>query len=501
MTLGKNFFSGLISSVWSAVANICAIPLYLEYLGMEAYGLIGFFVTTQSVLILLDFGLAPTINREISRCMASGCIGKGRDLLYSLSFIYWSIALLIAIVMWLLSSFIAGYWLNIDSLSKNEVQTAVAMMGLVLACRWPIGLYQGALMGAQKLTIVSGISIVMVTLGVGGAIIILAFISPTIHAFFMWQAAIAICHVMVIRGFAWNILGSKGRRFDIDGLRRIWRFSLGMSGVAASGVILMQLDKVLLSRILSLEDFGRYTLATVVASGLYMILTPAFNTIYPRISAMVAKKCNIENFYRIGSRLLCCVIFPVAASAAFYSEDLVYVWTGDSAVASTVAPVVSLFIIGTSLNGAMHFPYALQLAYGNAKLPLFINSILIVVSIPLIIYLATTYGPIGGAMSWVVVNALYLFVGTWITHRYILIGLGVKWLFIDVFAPLTASLAVIFACSELVHRSDFSHLVNLGFSVTVGLLMIAFLVSASLKDLNKLGLRFSLRFITDTKKA
>jgi len=44
--------------------------------------------------------------------------------------------------------------------------------------------------------------------------------------------------------------------------------------------ILMQLDKVLLSKILSLEDFGRYALAGVVASVLYVLLTPTFNVIY-----------------------------------------------------------------------------------------------------------------------------------------------------------------------------------------------------------------------------
>ena len=134
-------------------------------------------------------------------------------------------------------------------------------------------------------------------------------------------------------------------------------------------MILTQMDKVVLSKLLTLEEFGGYTLAGLLASGLLVLLTPTFNTIYPRLSALVANGNNGEliDLYRTGTQLLSGIIFPVAIVVAFFSQDLIYVWTGDLDLALSVAPIVSLLIIGTSINGVMIFPYALQLAYGLTR--------------------------------------------------------------------------------------------------------------------------------------
>lgn len=446
MRLGRNLLAGLAGSIWSALLGLAVVPFYLKYLGIEAYGLIGFFVTTQSLLQLLDLGLAPAINREVARGVASGNLEEARRLLHTLAVIYWGMAIVIALIVIGLAPLIARYWLQSNHLPQSTVSQAMMLMGLVIACRWPIGLYQSALMGAQRLTVSSSVTIAMVTLASAGAIGVLALVSPTIQAFFLWQAFVGFVYAGVARLVAWRIVGrSAGTRFDVDGLKRIFRFSAGMSGVAVSGLILMQLDKVLLSRIVSLADFGRYALAALVASGLYVLLTPVFNVIFPRMSGFVATDDTqgLVNFYRTGTRWLSAALFPAAAAVAFLAQDLVCLWTGNIDLASSVAPIISLLVVGTALNGAMHFPYALQLAYGMTRLPLMINLILMLVLVPVIIVLALNYGAIGGAAAWVLLNFLYLLLGTWLTHRYLLKGIALKWLLGDVVMPLLLSLLIV----------------------------------------------------------
>ena len=63
MRLRENLLAGFASAIWSALLGLAVVPFYLEYLGIEAYGLIGFSVTMQALLQLLDMGLASTINR------------------------------------------------------------------------------------------------------------------------------------------------------------------------------------------------------------------------------------------------------------------------------------------------------------------------------------------------------------------------------------------------------------------------------------------------------
>ena len=449
MTLSKNLLAGLASSLWSALLGLAVVPLYLSYLGLEAYGLIGFFAMTQAMLQVLDLGIAPTINREVARCSATGELKQAGKLLHTLAIIYWCVALVIALLVAALAPLISNYWLTSNHLPQATVTHAVMLMGLVVACRWPIGLYLGALMGAQRITTSSAVSIAMVTLGQLGAVAVLIWVSPTIEAFFLWQAGVGLAHAAVMRRAAWHALGRLDQlRFDSEALKQVWRFSAGMGGVAVSALIFTQLDKVILSKMLSLADFGAYALATVVVNGLYVFINPLFSAVYPRFSALVASDSTekLAGLYRLSTRILGAMLFPIAMVLAVFAEELVRVWTGDAGIAARVAPVISLLAIGSALHGVMYLPYALQLAYGETRLPLTINAILMVVQVPLMVVFALNYGALGGAMAWLALHTLYLLLGTWMTHRRLLKGIGIKWLLQDVGLPLlVAAVAGLFA--------------------------------------------------------
>jgi O-antigen/teichoic acid export membrane protein len=443
MSLSRNLLVGLANSIWTALIGLAVVPLYLKYLGIEAYGLIGFFVTTQALLQLLDMGLAPAINREVARYSAAGnLIGVGK-LLHTLAVVYWSMAVIIVLLMGAFSPVIAKYWLQSNHLSAKEISNSIMLMGLVVACRWPIGLYQGALIGAQRLALSSTVSIVMVTLGNLGAVVILAFVSPTIEAFFIWQAGVSFIYASTMRLAAWKVIGRLNNiYFDKEQLKNIWRFSAGMSGLSILGLLLNQLDKIILSKMISLEAFANYMLATVIVSGLFVIVAPTFNIIYPRFTELVVTG-NIEKLiylYRMGTRALATVLFPAAMLLVIFSEDLVGIWTGNPYVAEHVAPIVALLAVGTAIQGVMYFPYTLQLAYGMTRLPLIICLIMVIVMVPLLIFLAWTYQALGGAMTWLAINIMYLLLGAWLTHRHLLKGIGGKWLSQDVGIPLMLSI-------------------------------------------------------------
>ena len=443
MKLDRNLLAGLANSIWSALVALAVVPFYLKYLGIEAYGLIGFFITTQALLSILDMGMAPTINREVARCSVSGDFREAGKLLHTLAVVYWCMAAVIALLILLLAPLIADYWLQSKQLSSQSISHAIMLMGLVVACRWPIGLYQGALIGAQRLTISSGINMAMVTIGSLGAVAILAFVSPTIEAFFIWQACVGLLYAIAMRSAAWRVIGKSNQNsFDVGKLKSVWRFTAGMSGIGLTSLVFTQLDKVILSKMLGLEAFGHYMLATVVVSGLSVLVAPLFNVMYPHFSALVVtgETEKLIESYRLGTRMLATALFPIAMVLAVFAQDLVIVWTGNPSIASSVAPVIALLVIGSALNGVMYFPYSLQLAYGVTWIPLTINIVLMCFLVPLIIYLAQTYGALGGALAWLISQVVYIMLGPWLTHRYVLKGLGSKWLFQEVGIPLTVSI-------------------------------------------------------------
>ena len=163
--------------------------------------------------------------------------------------------------------------------------------------------------------------------------------------------------------------------------------------------------------------------------------------------------------------------------AIIFSKSLLAIWTGNADLAARATPVVQLILFGTALNGVMHFPYTLQLAFGKTKLPLFINLILLGVSVPLIILLTSHYGVIGGAAAWAILNTIYVLIGIWITHRSILIGLGPKWTLKDVGVPLIVSISVLVVGGQIIFYANVGEALNLFFGsilcvITIGITLL-----------------------------
>jgi hypothetical protein len=90
----------------------------------------------------------------------------------------------------------------------------------------------------------------------------------------------------------------------------------------------------------------------------------------------------------------------------------------------------------------MHVPWTLQLAHGWTSLGITVNSIALLVLVPLIVALTSRYGAAGGAMAWALLNTGYLAVIPAIMHRRVLKGEALRWLLLDVGRPTTAALAV-----------------------------------------------------------
>ena len=52
-----NTAANLAARVWTALVHLAFVPLYVRYLGIEAYGLIGVFTSLLALFALLDLGL------------------------------------------------------------------------------------------------------------------------------------------------------------------------------------------------------------------------------------------------------------------------------------------------------------------------------------------------------------------------------------------------------------------------------------------------------------
>jgi O-antigen/teichoic acid export membrane protein len=437
---------GYAASGWSMLIQILLVPLYMRLLGVEAYGLVGFYLTIQAVFQILDLGFTPALNRELARRTARGDTEPGtRDLLWTVEGIYWALGIVIGLGIALGSSFIATRWLNgTKSIPTSQLEMAVALMGLLFCFQWPISLYAGGLLGLQKQALAATVNVSVSTF-FGLTVIPLLFVWPNVSTFFVWRAFSLLVQTLVLRRLLWSSLSSEDAhrpKFGLASLAGLWQFSLSMTGISVTAIALTQIDKIVLSKFLSLELFGYYMLATTASSLLPQLVNPIFTATFPMLSqsVVVSDTEAQKRQFHISAQLITVVVYPIAATLALFSEDIILLWTANTTAAHSAGPVLRVMALGAVLNSTMVTPYALQLAHGWTKITIVFNAIVVPLMLPLAIVVTRRWETVGAASTYVIFNFVQLVLVAPMIFRKLLPGQGLTWLLADLAKPLGAAL-------------------------------------------------------------
>jgi O-antigen/teichoic acid export membrane protein len=443
--LKKNIAANFGGNLWTGLMGLAFVPLYIHFMGIEAYGLMGVFASLLGLFALLDMGLSGTLNREMARLSVQKDKSQDmRDLVRTLEIPYCLIGILIAVVVVMASPLISYHWVRVKELSPDTVRTAVMLMGLCLAFQWPIGFYSGGLMGLQRQVLLNGINVAMATVRGLGAVLVLWIISPTVEAYFCWQITVSAAHMGLVVIFLWRCLPAApaAPRFRPELLANIWRFAAGMTVIAMTGTLLMQMDKIVLSRMLSLEFFGYYTMASVVAMTLYRFVGPVYSATYPKLTSLVEldAKEEIARLYHKSSQLVSVIILPAATIVAMFSREILFVWTRNPETVENTHILVSILVAGTAMNCILNIPTALIFAHGRLGIVLYCNVAFTLLLAPLLVLMTNMFGTVGAAGVSVILNMGWLFISLPIMHRRLLPSEKWRWYFEDVGLPFGVAL-------------------------------------------------------------
>lgn len=437
--LRKNIIANYASQLYAAGIGILILPLYIKYMGAEAYGLVGFFTMLQAWFALLDLGLTPTIARETARYHGGSMSAlRYRQLFRALSTIFASIAVIGGTALWLLAEPIAYKWLQVETLSMNVVVVAVQIMAVSVALRWLGGLYRGVITGSERLVWLSGLNAIIATLRFPAVFITMWQYGFTPTVFFWHQLAVAIVEVLGLYLMS-NKLKPDVTKSDIIGwsihpVKPVLKFALTIAFTSSVWVLVTQTDKLILSGILPLAEYGFFTLAVLVASGVMILSAPVSTVIMPRMARLHAEGKHDEmiQIYRNATQLVSVVAGSASLTIAFFAEPLLYAWTGDKEIASNAAPILTLYALGNGVLAVSAFPYYLQYALGNLRYHLIGNLVTVVTLIPAIIWVASEYGGVGAGWAWLGINSLYLILWVGFVHKKLEPGLHVSWLMNDI---------------------------------------------------------------------
>lgn len=470
-----NMFANYGGRIWEAGMSVAFVPLYIRYLGAEAYGVIGLVALIQAFMLILDFGMTPTLTRETARFEAGEHDGPHiKDLIRSIEWVTAGLCTVILLSVASAACFLSNYWVQAETLNRSTIAQAMMIGGALIATRLFESIYRGSLYGLQRQLLCNGIAAVAATIRAAGAVAVIALFNGGLIGFFAWQVGISLLAVLAMRLSVQFALPTTERRarFSLEALSGVWQFAAGMLLVSILSLTATQADKVLLSRIIPLRDFGYYVFAANVAVVIELSFSPALTAIYPRIVDLISRKQDVElrDLFHKTAKVVVAVTAPLAALLAVFAPKLILLWSGDPELAASAGPILSVVVLGTFLHAQCVLPYYVQLGHGWTSLSAWVNAGALFITIPSLIFLVPRFGTIAAAWTWVAVASVYFLVALNVMFSRHLKTERLAFYFGDVILPAAAAFATMWLCARLfggLARSFVASMLTLGVSLAL----------------------------------
>jgi O-antigen/teichoic acid export membrane protein len=415
------------------LVGILIMPFYLGHLGAEAYGLIGFFAVMQAWLQLLDAGMSPSLVRAVAH--QQGTLASERStgqMLRSFEIIFLPLAVLCCVAIYLSSPWIAVQWLNAKALQPQTLIHCISLMGLVIALRLYATLYKSGIQGLEQHAWLNVANIIIATLRYFGGLLLVAQYSQDPVDFFAFQVLVGLVETLIFAGRAWQQMPTPHwlTGFNWALVKPILPFAASMSLTAVLWIVLTQMDKVLLSELLPLDQYGYFSLVTLITTGIMTLSNPLAQTLLPRLTVLMAegREADMQALFLAANRFVCTFLFPLAALIALHGKFLIYAWTGDWSAALWSQQILGWYALGSAIMAMSAFQFYLQYAHGQMRLHVWYSVISALVTVP-VMFLAIRYqGAYGAALAWFGLRTVSFALWPMIVHQRLAPGLHGQWL-------------------------------------------------------------------------
>lgn len=456
-SIRNNTIANYAGQLYLTLIGIVVTPFYLQYLGAEAYGLVGFFALMQAWMNLLDLGLSPTLGRQAAYARGTeNGFEFFKKLLKSFEVIFLGLAITAALSIFFGKHWLAVEWIKSEGIKTSTLTYCIGLMGVMIGLRWFVGLYRSGINGLEDQVWLNAANITITSLKFLGALFLLKFITSDVRHFFEYQLLISLIEVGIFMYRFYSKLPTttytpKLIDFDFSVVRSVAPFALGIAYTAGIWVLVTQTDKLILSGVLTLSEYGYFSLVALVAGSVTILSGPISQAILPRLTLLYSqnRKKELLEIYGNASQLAVLITLSVASMVSFYAKPLLYSWTGNIEAAEWGSSILLWFALGNGMLGISAYQYYLQVAFGDLKLHVLGSTVSAIVQVPLIYYVAKNYGAYGAGVAWFSFRTIWFFTWTPIVHRKFAPGFHLKWLITQILPIATTVILASYSIASL----------------------------------------------------
>lgn len=410
--LTKNIIYSVCGQILTILLGFVSVKYIFGRLGADALGIIYFTVTLNSLLTsVLELGICSTTVREVAAHIDNEP-DYVHDLIRTASLFYWGAFFLLGLAIYALSPILVQKWINLDEMDLGTAAYTLRFLGIASLVALQQSFYASIFRGLQRMEFNNFIDVIIGSLRQLGTILILIMGGSLLQVVYWISACYGLSIFSYLTALLWFFpLKALVPGYSSSVIKRNRKFASVMMLQTILGGIIVQADKIILSKFMPIGVFGYYTFAYGNASRGLLIAEAIGLAAYPSFSALYQSgdRKGLLAQYRKLQDLLCFSTGPIFALIPFALLPVFSFMLNREAAKLLLVPT-TLLCLGFYIHGALRIQHNFAVASGKPEIAVKTNLLALLTVIPISISLIYYFGMTGAALYWVlynVFNALY----------------------------------------------------------------------------------------------
>lgn len=396
-------------SIWTMAGQVAPMAISLgvtkfmiPILGVKGYGVLMLLALIPNYFLFADFGMSMASTKYGSEAFAKGDLETEGRVIRTAAFIALVTSVPIAGLLFLLSSPILDIFFEVPDFLHGETVIGLRIVSLTLLINFQCNIFNTPQLARLRMDLntlinagsrIAGLiaTPIVIYLGYGivGAVTVL-LIASVINL---------TGHLMISRGLLKNLLSFS---IDRDQFRPLLKFGGGLMAASILGLLLGNIERGILPKLVSLEALAFYTLASTIIAMMTLFSNSMIQSLIPAFARLQTDDDRVpfHGLYSRGIRLALIVLAPSVAFFLITAKPFFTWWASSEASGMESSRIFYVLLLGLVFNVPAYLPYAVLMASGRTDIFAKLFLIELVPYIALIVLLTIWYGAAGAAAAW-----------------------------------------------------------------------------------------------------
>jgi O-antigen/teichoic acid export membrane protein len=378
-----------------------AIPLLIDGLGKERFGLLAIIWMGVGYFSLFDLGLGRALTKLVAERLGSGDLADLGRLIWTGLIMLSSLGLAGGVLVWFLSEAIVSSVLNIEPTLQSEAIASFRVLALGL----PVVVLTSALIGIleayQRFGLIAAIRVPLGILTFGAPLLTLQF-TPSLT----WATAALLASRLVALVAYYLAAGSANKALwaprapDPADVRPLISFGGWQTVTNVISPLMTYLDRFVVGALLNLRAVAFYVAPYEAFSRLQILPQAVMGVVFPAFStASAADPKRLALLYADSCRFIAFSMLPIAVFGFLFAHEILSLWLGHE-FALNSATVVKFLAIGGLANTLARLPFTALQGVGRPDLVAITHLAELLPYMAILWWATVRYGIAGTALAW-----------------------------------------------------------------------------------------------------